>query len=502
MIVTSPGAGAVPEHPRQRWTTVLAWTLAMAGASIALLSLLVWASQDFPRLPQSFSRTPTAIVPNVALTMTCLAVGALLGDRAPRNAVGWLLLATGLALAPVLPAALIVAEAYETFQPASPVTRLVAWLVSSFSTSIVLGSLALAALLFPDGRLSSGWSRGSAVLAVGGAVLFGVSLAVDPVGLVWYPTIANPMAAPPDLAPVVDGARLLATVLIVAAVAALAASVVHRYRTGDAVTRAQLRWIVFGVMVFAASFVPFVVARYALAVSDATGEGIAAAANLGAIALPVAAAFAITRYRLFGVDRLVSRTLVYVPLLGILGGLYAAAVALFQRLFVALTGEPSDVPLLLATFVAAAAFTPVRKAMEGFVEGWAHTADGAGATGAVGTVQGSESGERDGAGVAAVPAASRVSREGEPDDAELRRTAATLAAIGRLEARLTAGTVALEAGGGGATLPIDEAGTVACPAGQPVPFSTCLGCPYLMAMTTLPPEVRCQRASPAEAVSA
>ena len=89
------------------------------------------------------------------------------------------------------------------------------------------------------------------------------------------------------------------------------------------------------------------------------------------VLLPLAAAVAITRHRLFGIDVLIGRTLVYVPLVGMLGGLYALAVAAFQRVFLSLTGETSDAALLAALFLIAAAVTPLRKALEAAVDSWA-----------------------------------------------------------------------------------------------------------------------------------
>jgi hypothetical protein len=83
---------------------------------------------------------------------------------------------------------------------------------------------------------------------------------------------------------------------------------------------------------------------------------------------PIAAAAAISRYRLYDVDLLIGRTLVYVPLMAILSGLYTASIALIQRLFVAVTGETSDVAIVLTLLLVASAFTPVRRSLESALE--------------------------------------------------------------------------------------------------------------------------------------
>jgi hypothetical protein len=89
---------------------------------------------------------------------------------------------------------------------------------------------------------------------------------------------------------------------------------------------------------------------------------------LSLISVPVSAAIAILRYRLYDIDVLISRTLVYVPLTGGLAGLYAASVALFQRLFQALTGDKSDAAIVISALVLAAVFTPARNTLQGIVD--------------------------------------------------------------------------------------------------------------------------------------
>jgi uncharacterized membrane protein len=469
-------ADARPTTPRRgpgtRWrprAEVVAGILGTLGVSIVVVSLLVWASRGFEQLPASYFGTPLGQLPQLATAACYILVGAFLGARLPRNPVGWLFLGIGLLWTVFLPANLYIAGAYEAFRPASTLTSLVAWVLSSFGTAALLGLLAAVGLLFPDGRLLSRRWRGAAWLTAISVLVFGLSVGLDPAGLEVYPSLPNPFAAPSALEPVYPALRL-ARLLIVVPLVAVAISLVLRYRGGDLVVRAQLRWIVLAATLQALAFIPFILATFVFRVSDPVGSALAAMAQVAGIAVPLAAGVAIMRYRLFGIDAIISRTLVYVLLMGVLGGLYALAVTVFQRLFVALTGGTSEVPLLIALFLTAAAFTPLRKALEGAVDGWVH---------------------RDRPSARSEAEAEAVKPdEAASDESELRRVAAALVALRRLETRMTSATPAAQ-GGAERSLPVDAAGQVSCPRGRQVPFAACLGCPQLVGISTSPPQVTC-----------
>ena len=155
---------------------------------------------------------------------------------------------------------------------------------------------------------------------------------------------------------------------ILAAAGIAIASLWLRYRRGDAILRAQLRWIVLAVSLTVAAAVPFVVARYVLRVTDSTGELLSALAQVGSCAFPLAAAFAISRYRLFDVGVVIGRTLVYLPMMAVLGGMHTSGIALFQRIFVAVTGSESDAAIVLTVLVVGSVFTPLRRSLESVVD--------------------------------------------------------------------------------------------------------------------------------------
>jgi hypothetical protein len=213
--------------------------------------------------------------------------------------------------------------------------------------------------------------------------------------------------------------------------------------------------------------VPFMIARFMLPVGEALGEPMVAMVDATSALLPIAAALAITRYRLFGIDLIISRTLVYVPMMAILSGMYTASIAVFQRIFVAVTGESSDAPLVITIFLVAAAFTPVRKWLEGLVDRWTQ-----------------------GTGKAGRPELGDLREGAAPEVADV---AARVVALQKLEARVAAGTEAMSSPAPWRSLTIDAEGRVACPGGGTPHFVACLSCRYLAAIVTAPPAVMCTR---------
>jgi hypothetical protein len=173
--------------------------------------------------------------------------------------------------------------------------------------------------------------------------------------------VPNPLGAPPELAPIVQLLPDVANLLILSAILAAAASLFLRYRRGDSVVRAQIRW--FG-LVAVAIVVSFVLAT----VLEEDGEPFFGTGVTAVACLPIAIGVAITRYRLYDIDLIINRAIVYGSLTAILAGVFTAGVGLAQRLFVATTGESSDAAIVLATLVIATLYAPLRKRLESLVD--------------------------------------------------------------------------------------------------------------------------------------
>jgi hypothetical protein len=213
-------------------------------------------------------------------------------------------------------------------------------------------------ILFPDGEFNPGWTRWIAFswMAWLGLSFLSTSL---PVSLFALPL------------PV----RLFLSVGWVGA--ALAVQVYKYTKVSDPIQRRQTRWVVFGFVtaITAAiavnapmAFVPAfrVPGRqeifYVLARTTLT--------DIAILLIPLSIGISVLRYHLWDIDVIIGRALVYVPLSAIVAGLYAGGTTLFQKLFVAVTGEASDTAVVLTVLVMAAAFTPLKNGLQALVDRW------------------------------------------------------------------------------------------------------------------------------------
>jgi hypothetical protein len=189
-------------------------------------------------------------------------------------------------------------------------------------------------------------------LAAADVALFVVAFGLTPNGL--FTARANPIAIIPEGKPT---ELLLDAVGIVTIItgALCASALIVRYLGAERDVRQQLKWVAAAVAVFATSLI----------VSIATGIDTFAWVLP---VMPLAVGIAILRYHLYDIDMLIARALVYIPLTAVLAGAYAASVALFQRIFVSLTGQSSDAAIVITTLILASLFTPVRKALENAVD--------------------------------------------------------------------------------------------------------------------------------------
>lgn len=256
-------------------------------------------------------------------------LGVLIACREPRNPIGWIFCA-----APALVAVAIASGVYATWaddhHQGAPGAAAADW-ISSWTWVVGLAAYALLVpLLFPDGRPPGPRWR----LVVG----------ADLAAIVWIAALAGASDSPPQ--PVVVATGVLVAVLITAGLA----SAVLRYRRADVTQRVQIRECVSAAC---AAFVGF----FAISVI-APHEALYA---LDYALLPLSVGLAMLRYRLYDVDVIIRKTLVYGCLVAVLVGVYLAGATLLGAVLRDLTGSSGTVAVTLSTLAVVAAFQPLRR---------------------------------------------------------------------------------------------------------------------------------------------
>jgi hypothetical protein len=359
---------AMPRLSAPNWAGLAAAGLLVLTLVGIGLDIILWAGQRFQPPPVSFIGGQLIYVVEMFFAVAYAAMGWLLAARLPRNVLGWLFLAIGLAMAYQMTGTFFVQEAHQVFRPLDFLPLVYAWLTSTAHLPLTVTLLAIVFVRFPTGKPMTPRWRGVGLVTGIGAILTSVAVGLDPRGLMWFPSLPNPFPAPAALLPLLNGVLLIGLALMAIGAVVGTASMVVRYQRAGDTERVQLRWIAVAVLALAVCGLPFVVGRYALDMDFRSGELLLAIALAAGCFLPVAAAIAILRHRLYDIDLIINRALVYIPLTAIVGGLYTGGVAFGQRVFVTVTGDRSDAAIVITTLVIASLFTHIRNALQGFVD--------------------------------------------------------------------------------------------------------------------------------------
>jgi len=293
-------------------------------------------------------------------------VGALIASRRPTNPIGWICLAAGLfwmiiVLGESIPSSVafpVVIDALMQWTWVPPVGLLGIYLI----------------LLFPDGKLPSRRWRPLVWFSGAVMVLASVVLTLSPGPLEGHPGVRNPfgLEGHPMVAQALTGVIALLPVCILAS----AASLVFRYRHSSGEVRQQIKWVAFAASLVGLMYLSTTVSGLLFAPEATWGSGdtpllwdiLQNAVLLSYAGVPVAIGFAVLRYRLYDIDILINRTLVYAPLTAMLVLFYVGCVVFLQYAFRALSGQGSQIAIVASTLAIAALFNPLRRRVQAFVD--------------------------------------------------------------------------------------------------------------------------------------
>jgi hypothetical protein len=343
---------------RSRVATRLAWSICALALVLTAISVILLGLNYSYTTTQVYGYWPESIVIPIGFSI----IGAIIASRLPANPLGWLFCAA----ASVSAVAHLSGE-YAIYalmaQPDNlPAGKALAWL-TSWVWILFIGCIALSLLLFPDGRLPGrrwAWLAWLTVLLTSvGAVWQAFSPGViDSLG-----TIRNPLGYE-SLPRANEPVQIMVFALLFVVVAS---SLTVRMRRARGIERQQIKWPAYtAVMAATGSVLTYNIAK---PIGAPWLEWISFVIVMAAlVCFPISVGIAIVRYRLYDIDVLINRTLVYGSLTATLVALYFGVIVVLQGIFVALTGQQSTLAVVASTLLIAALFTPLRRRIQGFID--------------------------------------------------------------------------------------------------------------------------------------
>ena len=287
-------------------------------------------------------------------------VGAVVASRLPQSPIGWLFCAIGLCFG--LSHFSAEYAAYDLLAPSRslPAGEVFAWLTSWVWVG-GLGLIVFLDLLFPNGSLPSARWRWfawfTAIVLLPAAIL----AALSP-GLILSSTLQNPLGVEglPNTSKAIEA-------FMYALVVVGASSMLARLRYAGRIERQQIKWFAYATAVAISGVILKNTVYPAVSVTWVWWVGLVLT-TVGVVSSPIAMGIAIFRYRLYQIDLLINRTLVYGSLTAVLAGVYLGGVVLLQYAFRALTGEGTQLAVVASTLIIAALFIPLRRRIQGFID--------------------------------------------------------------------------------------------------------------------------------------
>jgi len=307
------------------------------------------------------SEVPLYEVTSAIIAPTFATIGALISSRRPGNVIGWIFLAASVLVGVAMFSGQYASAALAPEDPTLSGGAVAAWFAAQAQSAYVVFILFLV-LLFPDGKLLSRRWR-PMVWAIGAFI--GASLgigALSPGPFVDFPSASNPFGVQ-AIAPALGVLGVVGGVGGLICVAATIFSLILRFYRSRGEQRLQLKWFTYATTM--GLLTPLILSEIAPAVFQVLGRFLW---TLGFLSIPVSTAVAILKYRLYDIDRIINRTLVYGALTVTLVAVYVGSVLSIQYAFRGLTGSESQLAIVASTLLIAALFNPLRRRVQNFID--------------------------------------------------------------------------------------------------------------------------------------
>jgi hypothetical protein len=347
----------------------LAWSTCTLSVGMAVLGVLflqlLSRSSDRVVVSRWLENVIVSVVFSPLLAVVTVlsfsTIGAIIASRRPDNPIGWFFCAIGFVGGMRLLSTEYAAYSLVAESGLLPGGEVLAWIASWLWVPDV-GLYLFLALLFPNGRLPSTRWRLFAWFIVVVVMTGTVTVALSPGQIRGLEPIENPLGLEglPNVAVLIEA--LLYTLGLVAA-----ASVLVRLRRSTGVERQQIKWFAYaGVLLATSTIITYVLfeassLRWLGWVAFVPGV-------VGIAGVPMAVGIAILRYRLYEIDLLINRTLVYGALTALLVAVYVGSIVVLQGLLRALTGQESQLAIVGSTLAVAALFNPLRRRIQAFID--------------------------------------------------------------------------------------------------------------------------------------
>jgi hypothetical protein len=352
------GRGGIVRAGLVRRLPFVLWAAALS-VIVALLAFPLFAGEGLSDVVAD-----PVVIAFFCFVIAFVSVGALVAAKRPENPLGWIMLAAGIAYS-VAGFATAWLEEYATPRTAESLPVLLlgwittwAWLIGPFI------SVTFLLLLFPDGHVPSrGWRHVARAVGIGIAMMVvGNAITPGPMDLDAAVQIDNPLGIE-SLDEVLEVVVLIGAVVGFAGVLLSPVSLFVRYRGASSKSRMQIKWLAYA----AAAAVMLI--TVVVVIEGVVGSAAAELTNFTLTAsltmLPIAIGIAILRHRLFDIDRIINRTIVYAVVTGSALTVYAATVFVIGTVVV---GPSDNLTVAVATLAAAAIFRPALRRVQGFVD--------------------------------------------------------------------------------------------------------------------------------------